>query len=117
MFFSKTIEERIDNWGAKGYIGKLIKITMTENNMVLRARAYTAMGKIRDLTAVEALLECFKLNEATVCKMAAAKSLENIATRKEFDQLWHLHDVEEDEEVKEALKAAATASKDRGERW
>ena len=117
MFFSKTIEEKIDNWGNKGYIGKLIKVAMTDDNQIHRARAYTAMGKIRDLSSVEALLECFKLDEADVCKLAAAKSLEAIATRKEFDHLWHLHDVEENEEIKEALKAAATAAKDRGERW
>ncbi len=117
MFFSKSIEEKIDSWGTKGHIGKLINIALTDDNQIHRARAYTAMGKIRDLSSVEALLECFKLDEADVVKLSAAKSLQNIATRKEFDHLWHLHDVEENEEVREALKEAAIAAKDRGERW
>lgn len=117
MFFSKSIDEKIDAWGKKGHIGKLFKVARTNDDQVVRARAYAAMGQIRDLSAVEALLECFKLDEAVVVKLACAKSLERISTRKEFDKLQYLVDREENEEVKAALMAAAIAAKDRGERW
>lgn len=117
MFFSKSIDEKIEVWGKKGHIGKLFKVARTNNDQVVRARAYAAMGQIRDLSAVEALLDCFKLNEAVVVKLACAKSLERISTRKEFDKIQYLIDREENEEVKEALKAASIAAKDRGERW
>lgn len=117
MFFSKSIDEKIDAWGKKGHIGKLFKVARTDENQVTRARAYAAMGNIRDLSAVEALLDCFKLQEAVVVKIACAKALERISTRKEFDKLQYLVDREENEEVKEALMAAAIAAKDRGERW
>lgn len=117
MFFSKSIDEKIDAWGKKGMIGKLYKAARTEENQVTRARAYAAMGNIRDLSAVEALLECFKLPEAVVVKLACANALEKISTRKEFDKLQYLVDREENEEVKAALMAAAIAAKDRGERW
>ncbi len=117
MFFSKSIDEKIEAWGKKGHIGKLFKVARTNDDQVVRARAYAAMGQIRDLSAVEALLECFKLDEANVVKIACAKSLERISTRKEFDKIQHLVDQEEDEEVKAALMAAAIAAKDRGERW
>ena len=117
MFFSKSIDEKIDAWGKKGYIGKLFKVARTNDDQVVRARAYAAMGNIRDLSAVEALLDCFKLDEAVVVKVSCAKALEKISTRKEFDKLQHLVDAEENEEVKQALMAAAIAAKDRGERW
>ncbi len=117
MFFSKSIDEKIDVWAKKGYIGKLFKTARTHEDQRVRARAYAAMGLIRDLSAVEALLDCFKLDEAVIVKVSCAKSLERIATRKEFDKIQYLIDREEDEEVKEALKAASIAAKDRGERW
>lgn len=117
MFFSKSIDEKIDAWGKKGYIGKLFKVARTNENQVTRARAYAAMGHIRDLSAVEALLDCFKLQEAVVVKLACASSLERIATRKEFDKIQYLVDREENQEVKDALMKAAVAAKDRGERW
>lgn len=117
MFFSKSIDEKIDSWGKKGHIGKLFKVARTNENQVTRARAYAAMGQIRDLSAVEALLDCFKLEEAGVVKLACAASLERIGTRKEFDKIQYLIDREENEEVKEALTKASIASKDRGERW
>jgi len=117
MFFSKSIDEKIDNWGKKGYIGKLFKTARTHEDQRVRARAYAAMGTIRDLVSVEALLDCFKLQEAVVVKVSCAKALERIATRKEFDKIQYLIDREEDEEVKEALRLASIAAKDRGERW
>lgn len=117
MFFSKSIDEKIDSWGKKGYIGKLFKIARTHENQVVRARAYAAMGNIRDLSAVEALLDCFKLEEAVVVKLACAASLEKISTRKEFDKIQYLIDREDNQEVKDALCKASIAAKDRGERW
>ena len=117
MFFLKSIDEKIEVWGKKGYIGKLFKVARTNEDQRIRARAYAAMGNIRDLSAVEYLLDCFKLDEAVVVKVACAKALERIATRKEFDKIQYLIDREYNDEVKESLKAASIAAKDRGERW
>lgn len=117
MFFSKSIDEKIQSWGKNRNIAKLFKVARTNDDQRIRARAYKAMGEIRDLTAVEALLDCFKLDEATVVKISCANALERIATRKEFDKIQYLIDREDDEEVKEALRVASIAAKDRGERW
>lgn len=117
MFFSKSIDEKIEAWASKGKIGKLVKIATTDDNEVNRAKAYAGMGKIRDLSAVEALVDCFKLGDSDVTRLAAAKALGKIASKKEFDTIQHLVDVEENPEVKEALKAAALEAKERSPRW
>ena len=48
MFFSKSIDEKIDVWAKKGYIGKLFKTARTHEDQRVRARAYAAMGLIRN---------------------------------------------------------------------
>lgn len=117
MFFSKDIDSKLESWVNKGLLGKVIKTATTDDNEINRAKAYAAMGKLRDKASVEAILECFKLDETDMVRLSAAKALGMIATRKEFDTIQHVIDVEENEEIKEALKASLLEAKERSPRW
>ena len=117
MFFSKDIDAKLESWAQKGNLGKIIKTATTDDNEINRAKAYSAMGKIRDKASVDAILECFKLDEADVVRLSAAKALGMIGTKKEFDTIQHLIDNETNEEVRAALNASLVEAKDRSPRW
>lgn len=117
MFFSKDIDAKINKWADKGMIGKLARAAYEEPDEKTRAKAYAAMGKIRDESSVEAIFMCFKLRETKLVRLSAAKALGMIATKKEFDAIQHIINIETDEEVKEVLTASSIEAKDRAARW
>ena len=117
MFFSRDIDAKIDRWADKGMIGKLARAAYEEPDEKSRAKAYAAMGRIRDESSVEALFQCFKLQETKLVRLSAAKALGKIATKKEFDTIQHIINIETDEEVREVLNESAIEAKDRAARW
>lgn len=117
FFFKKTVEEKIEKWVEDRNANKLIKMATTDANHINRAKAYDALGRVRVKECLETLLDCFKLGETDIVRAAAARGLEQLATRKEFDAIQHFIDAEESPKVKEALKNALLSAKERSPRW
>lgn len=116
-FLSKDIGSKIDAWEEKGHLGKIIKVAQNNDNEELRCKAYSAMGRLRAKESVEALLLCMRSEESEKVKLAACDALGHVATKAEFDQIFHMADNEENAKLAEALKAAAVSAKERTPHW
>jgi len=114
MFFGKKdIYAKIESWADKGHLGKLIDVAQTNGDENARIAAYKAIGHLHAKEAVDSLLAVFRTDELPQVKLAAAEALSRIATKAEFDAMFHAADNEPNEEVAKALRDAAVEAKER----
>ena len=113
LFGKKDINEKIASLAEKGHLGKLLDIAQTNGEESVRVAAYKAIGNLHAKEAVDSLLAVFRTDETTDVKLAAAEALSRIATRSEFDAMFHAADNETDEAVAKALRDAAVEAKER----
>ena len=109
----KDIYEQIATWQEKGMLGKLMDTAMWHVEEDVRVAAFKALGQLHSNDAIEMLVDTFRQPETEKVKLAAAEALGRIATNKEFDVMMHISDIEENQNVAMALKAAAIEAKDR----
>ena len=117
LFGTKDIYAKITKLAEAGKLGKLERIAVSDEQELVRAAAYRAMGKLRAKETIDVLFNAMRSDETVKVKMACAQSLEKIASRAEFDAINHFADDATDEELKKALQAAAVSAKERTPRW
>lgn len=113
LFGKKDVYEKIAAWTEKGHLGKLLNEAASNDSEEVRAAAYKAVGSLHAKEAVDSLLAVFRTDEVKSVKLAAADALSRIATKAEFDAMFHAADNEPDEDVAKALRDAAVEAKDR----
>ena len=113
LFGKKDMNAKIADWAEKGHLGKLISEAQKNDSEEVRAAAYKAIGSLHAKEAVDYLLAVFRTDETHDVKLAAAEALSKIATKAEFDAMFHAADNEPDEEVAKALRDAAVEAKER----
>ena len=113
LFGKKDIYEKIASLAEKGHLGKLLNIAQINGEEEVRIAAYKAIGNLHAKEAVEHLLAVFRTDEVPEVKLAAADALSRIATKAEFDAMFHAADNESDERVAKALRDAAVEAKER----
>lgn len=113
LFGKKDIFAKIEGWAEKGHLGKLIDAAQNNGDEAARIAAYKAIGNLHAKEAVDSLLAVFRTDEVAEVKMAAAEALARIATKAEFDAMFHAADNEPNEEVAKALRDAAVEAKER----
>ncbi len=119
VFNKKPLTERLNEWVEAGNSPRIVKYIDVKYDEADRIAAIRALSGIqRDELAVNT---CMKLvgteDESKAVKLAALKTLERIGTKREVDQLYHIEELESDEELKKAYVNAAIASKERSPRF
>ncbi len=113
LFGKKDVFAKIESLAEKGHLGKLFDIAQNNDDPNARIAAFNAIGNLHAKESVDFLLSVFRTDEQTDVKLAAAKALSRIATRAEFDAMFHAADNETDETVAQALRDAAVEAKER----
>ena len=112
LFKKKSLDERMEDYANKGYIGKLEAAALPKNDKETRIAALTATRLIKQRPGVELLMAYVNDPDVDI-RRAAGKALLMNGTKDVTDALLNYCEQEEDEEVAKILKEAAISAKDR----
>lgn len=112
IFKKKTIEEKMEAYANKGYIGKLHSASQDNKPKETRIAALNALRLIKHKDSVECLMLALRDEDVDI-RRAATKSLLMNGTKDMTDHLLNYSEKEEDEELAQLIKEAALSSRDR----
>lgn len=113
IFKKKTLDETLASWVESGKVGKIAEYAENAADKAIRIKSMDYLSQVkRSETAVNTLMRLICDDDKEI-KLAACKALKEIGTRREVDRLYQIEGNETDAEVKEAIVAAAVASKER----
>ncbi len=100
-----------------GNVDKLIKLASNGKTVEQIKAAFAAIATMKpNPDLIKCAMDALKGDNSEI-RLAAAQALSKIATKPQTEQLLHYAEVDADEQVKAALKAAAVAAKERTPRW
>ncbi len=112
IFKKKTVEEKMEDYANKGYIGKLEAAIDPSKPKETRIAALSALRLIKHHSAVELLMGALRDEDIDI-RRAATKALLMNGTKDQTEHLLNYSEAEEDPELAALLKEAALYSKDR----
>ena len=112
IFKKKSLEEKMEDYANKGHIGKLEAAINESKPKETRIAALDALRLIKHRASVELLMDTLRDPDVDI-RRAATKSLLMNGTKDMTERLLNYSEQEEDAALKEMMKEAAIAAKDR----
>ena len=112
LFKKKSLDEKMEDYANKGYIGKLESAISENKPKETRIAALSALRLIKHHSSVELLMGALRDPDPDI-RRAAAKSLLMNGTKDMSDHLLNYSEQEEDPELAQLLKEPAISAKDR----
>ncbi len=112
IFKKKSLEEKMEEYANKGLVGKLEAAVDAGKPKETRIAALNALRLIKHHSSVDILMEALRDDDADI-RRAATKSLLMNGTKDMTERLLNYSEQEEIDDIKEMMKEAAIAAKDR----
>lgn len=112
LFKKKSLDEKMEDYALKGYIGKLEAAAHPSKPKETRIAALSATRLIKQHPGVELLMSYITDPDVDI-RRAVAKALLMNGTKDTTDKLLNYAEQEEDEDVAKLMKEAAISAKDR----